>query len=90
MDVVMRLNREEVKQLLPYLLIAETTSRSVWNTGRRIRKMEMEFTSRERKEIADIIQMSRRWAGHGAPQEVIMESSMIILWKRLGNFCYEL
>ena len=38
MDVVMRLNREEIKQLLPYLIIAETTSRSVWNTGRRERK----------------------------------------------------
>lgn len=90
MDVVMRLNGEEIKQLLPYLIIAETTSRSVWNTGRRERKMSMEFTPMEHNDIATIIQTARRWAGHGAPQEVIMESRMIILWKRLGKFCYEL
>lgn len=89
MDVVIRLKGAEVGKL-PYMLIAETTSRSIWNTGRRTRKMEMEFTSRERKEVANIIQMSKRWAIQGAPMEVVMDGRSMILWKRLGNFCYEL
>lgn len=89
MDVVIRLKGAEVSKL-PYMLIAETTSRSIWNTGRRTRKMEMEFTSRERKEVANIIQMSKRWAIHGAPIKVEMDSRSMILWKRLGNFCSEL
>ena len=50
MEVVVRLVGEEI-QKLPYLIIAETTKRSVWNTGRRTRKMEMEFTKEERRDI---------------------------------------
>ena len=89
MEVVVRLKDEEVLKL-PYQLISETTHRSVWNTGRRIRKMDSEFTKEERREIATIIQMSRRWASSGAPQEVIMSSTTAMLWKRLANFCYGL
>ena len=89
MNVAIRLKEVDVHKL-HYQLIAETTNRSVWNTGRRTRKMEMEFTKEERKDVETIIQMSRRWASCGVPKEVCMDTKMLILWKRLVNFCYEL
>lgn len=89
MDIVIKLSHEEATRL-PYLIIAETTSRSIWNIGRRKREMEREFTPEEQKDIDTIIHIARRWAGHGVPQEVIMENRMLILWKRLGDFCYKL
>lgn len=89
MEVVYKLKATDLSKI-PYQLVAETTHRSIWNTGYRKRMMEVTFTAEERKNIDTIIQLSQRWVSKGAPTEVILTSSMIILWKRLGDFCYEL
>ena len=89
MEVMYKLKATDLSKL-PYQLVAETTHRSIWNTGYRKRMMEVTFTDEERKNIDTIIQLSRRWVSKGAPTEVILTSSMVILWKRLGDFCYEL
>ena len=91
MNVFIELSRDEILDLLPYMIIAETTRRSVWGTGRRKRLFSKTFTEAERKKFHEIAAKADRWAFvTGAPESVKMTSETLVLWRRLADFCYEL
>lgn len=89
MKLYMELSHEEVQRLIPYAIIAETTSRSVWGTGRRKRLWAASFTLAEREKLNKMIAQAKRWAlVTGVPLDgVKMTASTYNLWEKLGNFC---
>lgn len=85
------LTADEVNRTLPYPLIAETTSCSSWDTGRRRRMMEGRFTPEELEEIDKIIALSKQWfLKKGVPEEVRIRTTVLPLWFRFAEFCGEL
>ena len=91
MKVFMELNRDEIHSLLPYMIIAETTKRAVWSTGRRKRMFSKIFTEGERKRCYEIAATAGRWAFvSGIPDSVRMTSETLVLWRKFADFCYQL
>lgn len=92
MRVYVHLDRDECERKLPAMLIAETTSRAIWDTGRRKRRWKEEFTDSERDALYDIIAQARRIAlRYGWPEDGITTTvNRLVLWRRLGDFCASL
>lgn len=89
MKVFVVLDSDDIRNKLPYGIIAETTERCVWNTGRRKRLYSQWFTTAEMNTIySQIIPKARSWAFvKGVPNHVHMKPSTILLWQKLGDFC---
>lgn len=89
METFMHLTHDEVQRKIPYQIIAETTSRSIWQTGRRKRLWSAEFTAAEREKAGKLAKQAHRWAlVSGVPQGgVTMTHDTYDLWQRFGNFC---
>lgn len=92
MKIYMELSHDEVQRLIPYMIVAETTSRSVWNTGRRKRLWAASFTPSEREKLLKMSTQAKRWAlVTGVPLAgVKMTANTYNLWERFGQFCAEL
>ena len=85
------LTRKEIQEKLPYAVICETKEGASWNTGRRKRKWNAEFTEEERKASEEIFRKAHTWyLVKGIPEEVRMKIKTFMLWQKLGNFCAEL
>ena len=79
---------EYVRQVIPYQIIAETTSMSIWNTGRRKRLYKQMFTEAEQKKLYEIIKQARRFAFVNIPADGMKASAhTLALWRRLADFC---
>ena len=92
MKLYVELSYDEIQKELPYLLIAETTSRAIWDTGKRKRLMKQTFTDQEREGIRRIRQQAHLWAlCTGVPKDgVKMTVNTYQLWGKLGVFCASL
>ena len=92
MKLYLEFNHDEIQREIPYQIIAETTSRSVWNTGRRKWLFASLFTEAERDMVSKIKAQAHSWAlVKGVPQEgVKMTPATYTLWKKLGDFCASL
>lgn len=91
MNIYLAFSHDEIPRELPYMVIGEMTSRSVWDTGKRRRRWSTEFTEQEREACYKIIKQAKRWLlGRGIPDEVKMTTGTFALWQKLGNFCASL
>lgn len=91
MEVYIKLDRQEIQNQIPYSIIAETTSGSRWNTGKRKRLYDQTFVKQEREAIPRLVKQAYNWAlVKGAPDSVVLLPKTLSLWQKLGNFCYEL
>ena len=79
---------EYVRLTIPYQIIAETTSMSIWETGRRRRLFNQMFNETERKSCYEIIKTAKRFAFRGIPADGMKASAhTLALWRRLADFC---
>lgn len=86
--VMLVMTREAVYSSIPYSLICEARYGCRWNTTRRKRRWNAEFTSEEREKAKRLFNQSRDWTvGKGVPDEVRMTAGTLDLWHRLGDFC---
>ena len=91
MKLYISLNHDEIQEQIPYAIVAETMSRSVWNTGKRKRLMKEQFTESEIEAIYRLHKQAYSWyLVKGVPDEVKMTLNTYELWQRLANFCCEL
>lgn len=92
MTAYVKLSCDEVRKMIPYMLICETTSSAIWGTGRRRRMMRETFTAYERERIHVLRAQAHKWAlTTGVPQEgVMMAIETFDLWRKLGDFCASL
>lgn len=88
MKLYISLNREEIIEQIPYSVVAETMSRSIWNTGKRKRLMKEYFTESEIVTANKLHRQAREWYLYkGVPDEIKMSPKTYELWQRLANFC---
>lgn len=92
MTLYVHFTHDEAKAELPYQTIAETSMRSVWNTGKRRRLMAETFETSELESVSRIINQSRRWMLEtGVPMEGIkMTVKTRLIWHKLAEFCMSL
>ena len=91
MKLYLEFNHDEIQRELPYQIIAETMSRSIWCTGRRKRLMAQSFTERERDAISRIKSQAHSWMFYkGVPDSVKMTPATYKLWHKLADFCASL
>lgn len=92
MKMFIEFSHDEIQNGIPYQIIAETTSRSIWDTGRRKRLMSQLFSEAERRHIAEIRRQAHMWAlVKGVPMNgVKMTISTYQLWHKLAEFCASL
>ena len=91
MRMMIEFNRDDIQKRLPYMLLWETRSSSRWQTGRRKRLYQEQFTEQERHAASRIFSQARQWAAiTGAPDNVTMSIRTAELWEKLGRFCAEL
>lgn len=91
MKLFIELNHDEIQKKLPYMIIAETWARSVWDTGRFKRLMNESFSKDEIRDIEKIRRLSYSWAfTRGVPDSIKLDILTFDLWKRLADFCGKL
>lgn len=91
MKLYISLNSEEIRNQIPYAIVAETMSGAKWNTGRRKRLMKECFTESEIEAIYRLHKQAYSWyLVKGLPEEIKMTLNTYHLWHKLANFCCEL
>ena len=91
MKIYISLNRDEIREKIPFAIVAETMSRSVWNTGRRKSLMKQQFTEAEIEATYRLHKQAYDWyLRKGVPEEIKMTLNTYHLWHKLANFCCEL
>ena len=92
MTIFLYFSHDEICNEIPYMMIAETTSRSVWNTGKRRRLWSQTFTEKERAACRKLRQQANLWAlVRGVPKDgVSMTVKTYNLWHRFADFCANL
>lgn len=84
-------DRDEIQNTIPYAMICETRFGSVWNSMRRRRRWNSEFTESERDMASKLFNQAYRWhLVTGVPDKVKMKSTTYDLWCRLTAFCASL
>ena len=82
------MNGDEIRENIPYPVIAETMSCSRWNTGKRKRMMSEQFTDVEINAIYRIHKQARQWyLVKGVPDELKITPHILVLWHKLASFC---
>ena len=89
MKMYIELSHDEIQKEIPYQIIAETTSRSIWDTGRRKRLFASLFTEAERDMVSKIKAQAHSWAlVKGVPDKgVKMTIGTYQLWHKFADFC---
>ena len=92
MKLYLELSHDEIQREIPYMIVAETMCRSVWNTGRRKRMFVQQFTEAEHDRIYKMKSQAYAWAlVRGVPLKgVKMTIETYRLWHRLADFCASL
>lgn len=91
MKLYISLSSDEIRERIPYALVAETMSGARWNTGRRKRLMKQRFTESEIDAIYRLHKQAYSWyLVKGVPDEVKMTMNTYNLWQKLANFCCEI
>ena len=82
------LTPEEVRASIPYDLICMVRYGSTWNTGRRRRAWQLDFTEDEKKAAGRLFRQSFEWTcGRGLSGTIRMTMNTFNLWRKLGEFC---
>jgi len=91
--VYVEFDHDEIREKIPYLLVAETFSRGSRPTqtgrGKRLFK-EMFPTSREQEHVRELVRIARSYTYlKGAPRELKMTTDTYDLWLKLAQYCME-
>ena len=87
-EYFLTLSQEEIRQQIPYAIVAETMGGSRWSTGRRKRMWRQMFSEEERDKARKLYNLAHRWyLVTGAPEEIKMRPQTFVLWQKLGAFC---
>ena len=85
------MTNEEINNNIPYKIICHTRYGSVWDTMKRKRRWNTEFSDIEKSNAEKIFRQAHSWyVGKGIPDTVRMDLSTYELWKKIGRFCYSL
>ena len=88
MKLYLSLNYDEIREQIPYAIVAETMSGAKWNTGRRKRLMKHHLTDAEIEATYRLHKQAYDWhLRKGVPDEIKMTFTTYTLWHRLANFC---
>lgn len=88
MKLVIELDRDEIKDHIPYEIIWATRYSSVWNTMRRKQRWKTEFSGYERERANAMCRQAYNWTcTTGLPETLRMSKGTYDLWQRLGAFC---
>lgn len=91
MRLMIVLDREEIKERIPYAMICETRYGMGWGTMRRKRRWKEEFSEKERDACRKLFALAYSWyLVKGVPDEVKMNVNTLALWEKLGEFCFSL
>ena len=84
-------NADEIREHIPFQLVAETMSRAIWNTSRRKRLMKEQFTKEEIEASYKMHHQAREWYLYkGVPEELRLRPKTLMLWNKLAGFCMSL
>ena len=82
---------DEIREHIPFQLVAETMSRAIWNTTRRKRLMKERFTEAEIEASYKMHRQAREWYLYkGVPDELRIRPHTLSLWWKLAEFCMSL
>lgn len=88
---ILELTRDEVNRHIPYPVVCEAHESGVWNTGRRKRLWNEEFTAEEQAACERLFRLAKSWTlVKGVPDSVRLTTKNLILWQKLGRFCASL
>ena len=91
MKFYISLNHDEIREQIPYAIVAETMSGARWGTGKRKRLMKQYFTESEIEAIYRLHKQAYSWyCVKGVPEEAKMSVNTYNLWQKLANFCCEI
>ncbi len=91
MKLMITYSHDEIQEELPYEIIGETASRSIWETGKRKRLWDAAFSENEKEACRRIIRQAKSWLlGKGVPEEITMSLKTRELWYRLADLCFQL
>ena len=91
MRVFLELDQNEIEQQIPYRIICGTMCSALWDTGKRRRLWQEQFTEQERKKCSEIYKLSHLWfLTTGPPKTTKMTPKTLSLWNKLGEFCQNL
>lgn len=92
MQMYLEFSHDEIQNEIPYQIIAETTSRGIWNTGHRRRLWSQTFSREEQQQLSKIKIQAHKWALiSGVPLSgVKMTPGTYELWNRFADFCMDL
>lgn len=84
---VVTLTAEDIQEQIPYALINETHSTSLWHTGKCKRAYEAHFSPKEQKLNDYLFSLSHTWYTKGVPETHSLPLHALLAWIRLGDFC---
>jgi len=88
---LIQLTDKQIKEKIPYELIAETVYGMRWNTGKRRRLWLQYFTIKERQYAAQLWKKAYLWhCVTGVPDDILISPETLVLWNKLGAFCASL
>ena len=90
-EIFLTLTRDEINTEIPYAIICETMGGSKWNTGK-CKKLKREwFSEKEIAQFSRLHQMAYTWyLKKGVPDEIKITTKTLLLFQKLGDFCYSL
>lgn len=87
-ETFLTLSSDEVHEKIPYALVCMTRYGAHWDTGRRKRLWDENFSEAEKKAATRLFNQSHRWTlTTGVPETVKMSVATFALWMKLGDFC---
>ncbi len=86
--IMLVMTHEEVDTNIAYSLICFSRYGSAWDTGRRRRAWQLDFTEDEKKAAGRLFRQSFEWTcGRGLSGTIRMTMNTFNLWRKLGEFC---
>ena len=91
MKLYLHLNRDEVREKIPYELVAETFAREIHKTGRGKRIFNEMFDESEKTKIRELRSKASAWAFRtGCPDNIKITPKTLALWYKLAEYCMRL
>ena len=87
MEVLLKLNTDEMRDKLAYPLLATTRYSRVWRTHRCQELYRYFFHSPEQAKAEKIFRLCDNWYVHGAPGSITLSVDDFGFWMRLIEFC---
>ena len=91
MRIYLHLDRDEIREKIPYELVAEIFARGIVKTGKAKRIFNEMFDESEKKRIYELRSKATAWAFRtGAPDKTHLTVDTLMLWQKLAEYCMRL